>query len=400
MKFKRALPLLAAVTILCPVAAYGAEPVSQVHDMTGRANVLRSATRQVIPATLKMPLYLQDVVRTGARSKMNLLFVDDSMVSIGRHTRLVITTYLYDPHKRGRRSIIDLTWGSLKCVTSSLVRHKDTQFTVRTPTSVVGVRGSVFVVSFDYHRRLTEVVNQSRVSPVRVTLRADPARTVVLAPGEMVHATRLKIGPKRPIPPQYRAVLADRFLPVQGVRPPQRDGWTQAPDVRPPSPGPWQPMPVPGPIRPQCPPGTGWHPGLRRCIAPHQPAPGPGPELHRRCPRGQYWNLRLRRCRPLRCRPGHVLRHGRCIRYACPPGTRRWGARCVPIKCPPGQVLRHGRCVRYACPPGTRRWGRRCVPIRCRPGFVRRHGRCVRRPCPRGHVWDGRRCRPLYRRIK
>jgi len=87
----------------------------------------------------------------------------------------------------------------------------------------------------------------------------------------------------------------------------------------------------------------------------------------------------------------------------------RRGNRCVrverPRRCKPGFVLRNGRCVKaqpqrpkpQACPKGTVRNSRGvCIPVRVNRDVLQRAVPRVVRPCPKGQVrYPNGRCGPI-----
>ena len=85
-------------------------------------------------------LGLGDVVSTDAESKVRIVLADDSVLTIGPTTRLSIDELVVEAE--GRKGRLQVFAGSFKLAISKLLSGK-TDYEIRTPTAVVGVRGTI-----------------------------------------------------------------------------------------------------------------------------------------------------------------------------------------------------------------------------------------------------------------
>ncbi len=138
----------AAFLLVQPVMAAGGAngPVAKATELTGRVSVTRPALHRTMPVSLELPIFLKDVVTTQASSRVKLLFVDNSQLSVAPETRLVIEKYLFDADKKVQRGLVRLTAGAVKLATSQLMGLKDRRFQIKTVTATVGLRGTEVVV--------------------------------------------------------------------------------------------------------------------------------------------------------------------------------------------------------------------------------------------------------------
>ena len=74
---------------------------------------------------------------------MKILFRDDSILTLGQNSKLVIKQYLYNPKSKRTESIYELADGRLKAVVGG------PGFKVTTPTAFAAARGTVFVIWYD-----------------------------------------------------------------------------------------------------------------------------------------------------------------------------------------------------------------------------------------------------------
>lgn len=138
--FHRTL-LIGAGLLLAAGAAQAAEKAADVVYLKGKAVIERQ--KRTIDAQLRSALLETDNIVTKERSRAKMLFRDDSIVTLGSKSKLVIKQYLYNPASKRSESIYELADGKLKAVVSG------GSFKVATPTAFAAARGTVFVVWYD-----------------------------------------------------------------------------------------------------------------------------------------------------------------------------------------------------------------------------------------------------------
>ena len=139
LTFYRIKPFLFALFITVVLSftgtpAQAADYVGAVVNLRGKANILRAALS--LSASLKDPVRIGDTVETLSRSRAKLLFLDESMLTIGSDSRASIEKFLYSK-KEGGASIFNLMDGRMRSVVGK------TAFEVHTPTTVAAARGTV-----------------------------------------------------------------------------------------------------------------------------------------------------------------------------------------------------------------------------------------------------------------
>jgi hypothetical protein len=82
-----------------------------------------------------------DVITTGSRATVQLVMADGSYVSLRPDTRMAIERYDTQSGGSGER-ILGLLRGGLRAITGHLQGMKGDGYTVRTPTAIIGVRGT------------------------------------------------------------------------------------------------------------------------------------------------------------------------------------------------------------------------------------------------------------------
>ena len=120
-------------------------------DEIGRVKVARGSvtierTGGSLPATLGMTLQEGDVVVTGRDGSAGVTFNDDSLLSIGPDSALAIDRFVFDTTTHAGRFDTSLRRGTLSAVSGKIARQSPDAMKVRTPSTILGVRGTEFVV--------------------------------------------------------------------------------------------------------------------------------------------------------------------------------------------------------------------------------------------------------------
>ena len=91
---------------------------------------------------------LDNIVTANGRIKMT--FVDDTVLRLTEHTEVIIDEYYYDPNqKASARMAMNFVTGTARFATGSLGLVPKENIVIRTPTAVIGIRGTDFTTSVD-----------------------------------------------------------------------------------------------------------------------------------------------------------------------------------------------------------------------------------------------------------
>ncbi len=116
-----------------------------VKTAEGEASVLLAGkTVKAVPGT---PVQRSAILRTGKPGSLGVTLKDNTMLSIGPDTELIIDEFLYAPAKGDFKLGVNMRKGSLNYVSGMIAKLKPEVVTVRTPTGNIGVRGTHFVVA-------------------------------------------------------------------------------------------------------------------------------------------------------------------------------------------------------------------------------------------------------------
>jgi len=124
-----------------------ANDIGLVKVAKGSVQIQRGAAK--IPAAVGTALKAQDVVVTGADGSAGITFTDNSLVSVGPNSVFAIDKYRFDTTTHAGEFEGNLRQGRLAAVSGKMVKQSPDSMKIRTPSAIMGVRGTEFVVQVD-----------------------------------------------------------------------------------------------------------------------------------------------------------------------------------------------------------------------------------------------------------
>ena len=137
-----------ALALGCTLAH--AADIGQVKVAKGKVTIERAG--QSLAATVGTRVQTSDVVRTGADGSVGITMTDNSLLSAGPNSALALDRYEFDSTTNQGHFDASLRNGTLAVVSGKLAKQSPDAMTVRTPTTILGVRGTEFVVRVDAPR--------------------------------------------------------------------------------------------------------------------------------------------------------------------------------------------------------------------------------------------------------
>jgi hypothetical protein len=135
--------VLACVLGLVPIAA-GATDIAQFKVAKGAVYLERGGKR--FPAYVGTHLQATDTVVTGADGSAGITFIDNSLLSVGPNSVLQIERYAFNSTTHEGVFDTTLSRGTLSMVSGKIAKQSPDAVKVRTPSSILGVRGTEFLV--------------------------------------------------------------------------------------------------------------------------------------------------------------------------------------------------------------------------------------------------------------
>ncbi|WP_167320871.1 FecR family protein [Desulfosudis oleivorans] len=122
------------------------ESVGSVETARGQAFIMHTDRKYGYEAKKGLPLYNGDTLFTRSPGAMTIVLKDNSKMALAADTSLVINKSIYDPAGKSRMSFVSMLAGKARFLVTKLSDYRHSRFNVKTGSSVVGVRGSDFII--------------------------------------------------------------------------------------------------------------------------------------------------------------------------------------------------------------------------------------------------------------
>jgi hypothetical protein len=133
---------------LCALAEQGdSGNIGQIKVSQGQVSVERGG--QAMPAPIGMRLLTADVLKTGADGSVGVTMRDNSLLSAGPNSIVSLARFEFDATTSQGRFEADLQRGTLAVVSGRIAKQSAAAMSVRTPSAVLGVRGTDLVVAVE-----------------------------------------------------------------------------------------------------------------------------------------------------------------------------------------------------------------------------------------------------------
>jgi hypothetical protein len=160
---------------------------AQVISVTGEVKVKKSGGEKAYPAIKGMGLVHGDGIITKKKALTFLEMDNDKEIRIGSSTQIIVSELITSVKTMGKKTSISLLSGKV-LITISKKLENDSKFEIRTPTVIMGVRGTQFYTSYLDNKLYLAVIEGT------------------------VNMTVINTGQNIDIPP-YSMVVIDSFAP-------------------------------------------------------------------------------------------------------------------------------------------------------------------------------------------
>ena len=120
-------------------------------------------------------IFYGDTIISKSKSNAQILFLDQTVLTLGEETELTIDEFVYDPNSQDGSFVSTVKTGTVKFITGQISKKNPDNLEIKVPAGTLGARGTEFVV-------LSESNNESTV----VLLGPGPNNTLGMVPGNLI----------------------------------------------------------------------------------------------------------------------------------------------------------------------------------------------------------------------
>lgn len=135
------------VALLPGVSAAAQDTIGIVRNLEGHATITRGD--QIFPAVVGTKLLEGDSLMTGPDGSMGVILRDNSTLSIGPGSSLVVRSFLFSPVEGKLGLLVRLSKGSMAYLSGLIGKLAPESARFETPVASIGIRGTRFAVRLD-----------------------------------------------------------------------------------------------------------------------------------------------------------------------------------------------------------------------------------------------------------
>ena len=121
--------------------------IGQIKNVTGQVFLLRNNVQQ--PAKTGDLIEQADVLFTGPNGSVGITFIDNSRFSAGPNSRIELKQFRFNSTTHEGEFLTEMQHGTLAIVSGQIAKRSPDAMKVKTPTTILGVRGTTFAVKID-----------------------------------------------------------------------------------------------------------------------------------------------------------------------------------------------------------------------------------------------------------
>ena len=208
MEVKLTFAFISLITLTLQAADIGS-----ISELKGEASVNRSG--KALTAALDLGVESYDDVRT-ANSRVGLTFIDDSVVRLTEHSKLILDEVIFDPDPSKSKIGLTFASGTARFITGKIGGINKENIKINTPTSQIGIRGTDFTVTVDELGRSLVILlpDINGISSGEITVETSAGLVVLNKPYESTTTSVWESSPTKPVTLNITLDLIDNMLIV------------------------------------------------------------------------------------------------------------------------------------------------------------------------------------------
>jgi len=137
--------LLKRTSLLLFLAIQAQANIGSVTDFTGSAAIERDEGFEIYDVEKDLGVEMMDVVAT-AMGKVRIEFLDETLVDVTEHSRLIIDDFVYDPDTGEGSLGLKASLGTIRYASGKIAKNSRQNVVITTPSAVIGVNGTDFAM--------------------------------------------------------------------------------------------------------------------------------------------------------------------------------------------------------------------------------------------------------------
>ena len=186
--------------------------IGSITELNGFGRVVRDDTYN---AALSFRINSYDNVQT-SNGRVGITFLDDSQVRLTEHSELIIDEFIYDPDPSKSKMALQFASGTARFITGKLATIDKQNILIRTPSAVVGIRGTDFTVTVDELGRSLVILlpDNDGLPSGEIIVTTAMGEVVLNKPYQATTVSMFETAPTKPVILDLTVELIDNMLIV------------------------------------------------------------------------------------------------------------------------------------------------------------------------------------------
>ena len=174
--------------------------IGEISELRGNGEILRQSEGDKLLAELALGILSNDDVRTG-NGRMALTFLDDSVLKLTEHSKIIVDEYIYDPDPSKSKLSLRMASGTARFITGKLGKINKENISIRTPSASIAIRGTDFTTTVDEIGRSLIILlpNEDGTSSGEITVQTAAGTEVLNKPFQATMVSVSEAPPTKPV---------------------------------------------------------------------------------------------------------------------------------------------------------------------------------------------------------
>ena len=182
------------------VSTISASEIGGISELTGNGEITRADSSEALTAEINSDIFSYDDVRTG-KGRLAIQFLDDSVVKLTEHSKLIIDEYIFDPDPNKSKMALNMASGTARFITGKLGKINKQNISIKTPTATIGIRGTDFTTTVDELGRSLVILlpDEDGTSSGEITVTTASGVEILNEPFQATMVSAWETPPTRPV---------------------------------------------------------------------------------------------------------------------------------------------------------------------------------------------------------
>ena len=207
--YRTFLAALMMILFTAVPSSWAADAHGVLQVVKGDVQIKSAKDGKTSKAKIGSKIFSKDTIITGKDSRAKIVMVDNNVINVSPDTNLEIKNYEYAPEQGKKDVLLNVLYGKVRSKVEQKYDGKTSNFQLKTPTAVAGVRGTDFIAGYNPTTNVSSVVTFEGTVAFG---QPGPGNTIVnpvsVTPGQTTEVVGNQPAPApKPVPPQQLASM-------------------------------------------------------------------------------------------------------------------------------------------------------------------------------------------------